>query len=234
MTTFYYTAGIFSKAMNKRKNGVWTVFIQGFALGMATIVPLGPQNILVMNQGIRRQYHLLVASLCLFSDMVLICAGVFGGSALLSRSSILLQGVTLAGVVFLTLYGFNAIRHAWRGGAVMTAGADVHTPTRRRVIIAMLAVTWLNPHVYLDTLVVLGSLGGQFEPMARRFFAAGSIGASVVWFYGLALLSARLSPWLNRPPVQRGIQLFVGVVMWMVALKLARQAWPPSMAALFP
>jgi len=180
----------------------------------------------VMNQGIRRQYHLLIASLCLLSDMALILAGVFGGSALLSRSPLLLQGVTLAGVSFLTWYGFTAIRHARRGGAALTARADVRPSTRRRVVITMLAVTWLNPHVYLDTLVVLGSLGGQFEPVARRFFAAGSIGASVVWFYGLALLSARLSPWLNRPPVQRGIQLFVGVVMWMVALKLAGQAWP--------
>ncbi|XBS69092.1 LysE family transporter [Acerihabitans sp. KWT182] len=205
---------------------MWAVFIQGFALGMATIVPLGPQNVLVMNQGIRRQYHLLVAFLCLLSDMALISAGVFGGSALLSRSPLLLQGVTLAGVAFLTVYGFTAIRHAWHGGGKAANLADVRPSTRRRVVIAMLAVTWLNPHVYLDTLVVLGSLGGQFEPMARRFFAAGTIGASVVWFYGLAMLSARLSPWLNRPGVQRCIQLFVGIVMWMVALKLARQAWP--------
>ncbi len=204
------------------------IFFQGFALGMATIVPLGPQNVLVMNQGIRRQHHLLIASLCLLSDMILIMAGVFGGSALLSRSSILLQGVTLAGVIFLTVYGYTAVRHAWRGGGAIASQTEMRPSTRRRVVITMLAVTWLNPHVYLDTLVVLGSLGGQLEPMARRFFAAGSIGASVVWFYALALLSARLSPWLNRPPVQRGIQLFVGIVMWMVALKLAFQAWPLS------
>lgn len=208
---------------------MWTVLFQGFALGMATIVPLGPQNVLVMNQGIRRQYHLLIASLCLLSDMVLISAGVFGGSALLSRSPVLLQAVTLAGVAFLSWYGFNAVRHAWRGDEAMAARAGMLPASRGRVVMTMLAVTWLNPHVYLDTLVVLGSLGGQLDPLARRFFAAGSIGASVVWFYGLALLSARLSPWLNRPPVQRGIQLFVGMVMWMVALKLARQSWPLSL-----
>ncbi|TCL04597.1 LysE family transporter [Sodalis ligni] len=208
---------------------MWTVLFQGFALGMATIVPLGPQNVLVMNQGIRRQYHLLIASLCLLSDMVLISAGVFGGSALLSRSPVLLQAVTLAGVAFLSWYGFNAVRHAWRGDEAMADRAGMLPASRGRVVMTMLAVTWLNPHVYLDTLVVLGSLGGQLDPLARRFFAAGSIGASVVWFYGLALLSARLSPWLNRPPVQRGIQLFVGMVMWMVALKLARQSWPLSL-----
>lgn len=214
---------------------MWAIFIQGFALGMATIMPLGPQNILVMNQGIRRQYHVLIATLCLVSDMILISAGVFGGSALLMRSPLLLQTVTVAGVAFLALYGLNAVKHAWRGDGETAAHTDghPHPSGRRRVIMAMLAVTWLNPHVYLDTLVVLGSLGGQFEPAARRFFAVGTIGASVVWFYGLALLSSRLSPWLNRPSVQRLIQLFVGVVMWMVALKLARQAWSDAAISAF-
>jgi L-lysine exporter family protein LysE/ArgO len=206
---------------------MWAVFIQGFALGMATIVPLGPQNILVMQQGIRRQYHVLIASLCLLSDMALITLGVFGSGALLSRSHLLLQAVTLAGVAFLGVYGFHALKQAWRGGGP-TAAIHHHGASRRRVVLTMLAVTWLNPHVYLDTLVVLGSLGGQFAPVPRRFFAAGSMVASLVWFYGLALLSARLSVWLNRPGVQRAIQLFVGLVMWLVASQLARQAWSAS------
>lgn len=200
--------------------------MQGFALGMATIVPLGPQNILVMNQGIRRQYHLLIASLCLLSDVMLIIAGVFGSGALLSQSPLLLQGVTVAGVAFLAVYGFSALKSAWRGSGKDRAGdACSLRPSRGRIILTMLAVTWLNPHVYLDTLVVLGSIGGQLEPAARRWFAGGTIGASLVWFYGLATLSARLAPWLNRGRVQRGIQLCVGVVMWLVALQLARQAW---------
>ncbi|WP_178113175.1 LysE family transporter [Acerihabitans arboris] len=207
--------------------------MQGFALGMATIVPLGPQNILVMNQGIRGQYHLLIATLCLLSDMVLIMAGVFGSSALLSRSEVLLQAVTLAGAAFLAAYGFCALRSAWSGagtGGTSVQGAGLR-PSRRRIVITMLAVTWLNPHVYLDTLVVLGSIGGQLEPLARRWFAGGTMGASLVWFYGLAVLSARLAPWLNRSRVQRWIHLFVGVVMWLVALQLARRAWNMFFAA---
>ncbi len=199
--------------------------MQGFALGMATIVPLGPQNVLVMNQGIRRQYHVLIATLCLLSDILLIMVGVFGSSALLTRSPVLLQCVTLAGVAFLAVYGFSALRNARRGGGAGASPAGALHPTRRRVIITMLAVTWLNPHVYLDTLVVLGSIGGQLEPVARRWFAIGTMGASLVWFYGLAMLSSRLAPWLNQGRVQRVIQLFVGVVMWLVALQLARQAW---------
>jgi len=209
--------------------------MQGFALGMATIVPLGPQNVLVMNQGIRRQYPLLIATLCLMSDIILIAAGMFGGGTLLSASPILLRVITLGGVVFLAVYGFSALRSAWRGGladADASAGdQSAQRPSRWRVVITMLAVTWLNPHVYLDTLVVLGSIGGQLEPLSRRWFAVGTMMASLVWFYGLALLSARLAPWLNQGRIQRGIQLFVGLVMWLVAAQLVRQAWHLFMPA---
>ncbi|WP_416347551.1 LysE family transporter [Acerihabitans sp. TG2] len=203
--------------------------MQGFALGMATIVPIGPQNVLVMNQGIQRQYPLLIATLCLLSDMVLIAVGMFGGGALLSASPVLLRVITVGGVAFLTMYGFSALRLAWRGGMLNTkvdAGDKcAKSQSRWRVVITMLAVTWLNPHVYLDTLVVLGSIGGQLEWVSRRWFAVGAMLASLVWFYGLAILSARLAPWLNQERIQRGIQLFVGVVMWLVAAQLARQAW---------
>ena len=214
---------------------MWLIFMQGFALGLATIVPLGPQNILVMNQGIRRQYPLLIATLCLLSDIVLIAAGMFGGGALLSASPLLLRVITLGGVAFLTMYGFGALSSAWRGGMVqhdVNTGAKISKPLSRwRVVVTMLAVTWLNPHVYLDTLVVLGSIGGQLELISRRWFAVGAMMASLVWFYGLAILSAHLAPWLNQERIQRGIQLFVGVVMWLVAAQLARQAWSLFMPA---
>lgn len=214
---------------------MWLIFMQGFALGMATIVPLGPQNILVMNQGIRRQYPLLIATLCLLSDVVLIAAGMFGGGALLSASPLLLRVITLGGVAFLTMYGFVALSSAWRGGMVqhdVNTGDKISKPLSRwRVVITMLAVTWLNPHVYLDTLVVLGSIGGQLELISRRWFAVGAMMASLVWFYGLAILSAHLAPWLNQERIQRGIQLFVGVVMWLVAAQLTRQAWSLFMPA---
>ncbi len=204
---------------------MWSVFVQGFGLGLAMIVPLGPQNVLVMNQGIRRQYHLMTAGLCLLSDLLLICAGVFGGSTLLATQPALLLVITGVGMAFLGWYGYGAISYAWQGREQSGAMPALKPLNRQRVIMTMLAVTWLNPHVYLDTLVILGSVGGQMEPQARQWFAAGSVGASVVWFYGLALLSARLSPWLNQIRVQRIIQPVVGIIMWLVALKLAMQGW---------
>lgn len=199
-----------------------SVYLQGFALGAALILPLGPQNAFVMSQGVKRQYHLMTASLCMLSDILLICAGIFGGSALLSQSPLLLALITWAGVAFLLWYGWGALRTAFSGNLDL-ATAAVMKQGRGRIIAAMMAVTWLNPHVYLDTFVVLGSLGGQMPQEARAWFALGSASASCIWFYGLALLAAWLSPRLCTRRAQRIINLLVGAIMWFIALQLALQ-----------
>ncbi|MCL6351415.1 arginine exporter ArgO [Pectobacterium polaris] len=203
---------------------MWAVYLQGVLLGAAMILPLGPQNAFVMNQGIRRQYHLMVALLCALSDMVLIAAGIFGGSALLSQSSLLLGAVTWGGVAFLLWFGWGAMKTAFSKNIAL-ASAEVMKQSRWRIIATMLAVTWLNPHVYLDTFVVLGSLGSQFADDARSWFALGTMTASFTWFFALALLASWFAPWLNTPRVQRVINFFVGVVMWGIALQLARHCW---------
>ena len=131
---------------------MFTYYFQGLALGAAMILPLGPQNAFVMNQGIRRQYHLMIALLCAVSDLLLICAGIFGGSALLMQSPWLLALVTWGGVAFLLWYGFGALKTALSSQPDMTS-ADALRQGRWRIIATMLAVTWLNPHVYLDTFV---------------------------------------------------------------------------------
>lgn len=192
-------------------------------MGAALILPLGPQNAFVLNQGVRRQYHLMTAALCTLSDILLICGGVFGGSALLNQSGLLLNLVTWGGVAFLLWYGWGALRTAVSGD-VSLASAAVLKQGRWRIIATMMAVTWLNPHVYLDTFVVLGSLGGQLPQEARRWFALGSASASVLWFFGLAMLAAWLAPLLSTTRAQRIINLLVGLVMWAIAMKLALQA----------
>lgn len=196
-------------------------YLQGFALSAAMILPLGPQNAFVMNQGIRRQYHFMVASLCAFSDILLIMAGVFGGSALLSRSPLLLALVTWGGVAFLLWYGWGALRAAFSSDAA-EATAQSLQQSRWRIVATMLAVTWLNPHVYLDTFVVLGSLGGQLATQARPWFALGAVSASLLWFFALAALAAWMAPWLRSAKAQRIINLLVGGVMWAIAWQLAR------------
>ncbi|MFC0226358.1 arginine exporter ArgO [Serratia aquatilis] len=196
------------------------VYLQGFALSAAMILPLGPQNVFVMNQGIHRQYHLMTASLCALSDIILICIGIFGGSALLGSSALLLALVTWGGVAFLLWYGWGAFRTAFSQHLAVVAAQEMRK-SRWRIIVTMLAVTWLNPHVYLDTVVILGSLGGQFAPEIRSWFALGAVSASIIWFFALALLASWLAPWLKTPMAQRIINVLVGAVMWTIALKLA-------------
>ncbi|MEN4770402.1 arginine exporter ArgO [Duffyella gerundensis] len=197
-------------------------YFQGVMLGLALILPLGPQNAFVLNQGVRRQFHIMTAALCSLSDMVLICAGIFGGSALLTQSPLLLNLVTWGGVAFLLWYGFGALRIACNRNLSL-ADETVAKQSRWRIVATMMAVTWLNPHVYLDTFVVLGSLGSQLPQAARGWFAFGTISASLAWFFGLALLAASLSPVLRMVAAQRIINLLVGVIMWFIAFRLAQQ-----------
>ena len=201
---------------------VLSYYFQGLALGAAMILPLGPQNAFVMNQGIRRQYPLMVAGLCALSDLILICAGIFGGSAVLMQSPWLMALVTWGGVAFLLWYGFGALKTAF-SQQLELANAEVLKQGRWRIIATMLAVTWLNPHVYLDTFVVLGSLGGQLAAEPKRWFALGTISASFIWFFGLALLAAWLAPRLRTARAQRIINVVVGVIMWFIAFQLAKE-----------
>lgn len=197
-----------------------STYFQGLLLGAAMILPLGPQNVFVLQQGSRKQYHLMSAFLCTLSDVLLITAGVFGGSALLSQSVWLMALVTWGGVAFLLWYGLGALRAVFTADAALSLQEQV-VRSRWRVIMTLVAVTWLNPHVYLDTFVVLGSIGGQLGADLRIWFTAGAVCASVLWFFGLALLAAWFSPVLQKPVSQRIINLFVGSVMWYIAIQLA-------------
>ncbi|HHW3170104.1 TPA: arginine exporter ArgO, partial [Proteus mirabilis] len=175
-------------------------------------------------QGSKKQYHLMSAFLCALSDVILISGGVFGGSALLSQSEYLLLLITWGGVAFLLWYGWNAFKTAFTKEIELSQHKN-QVKSRWRVIVTLVAVTWLNPHVYLDTFVVLGSIGGQLSAELRPWFTFGAVFASISWFFALSLLAAWFSPILSQVTAQRIINLFVGCVMWFIALQLAAQGW---------
>jgi L-lysine exporter family protein LysE/ArgO len=155
-------------------------------------------------------------------DILFICLGVFGGGALLAQNETLLTGVTIGGIAFLSYYGYLSLKSALNSSTEQLKTSTGRTG-RRAVILGALAVTVLNPHVYLDTVVVLGSIGGQFSGMERISFALGTMAASVTWFYGLAAGAAKAAPLLSKPKVQKGIDLFVAVVMFVIAASLAKE-----------
>ncbi|RUL10719.1 arginine exporter ArgO [Proteus mirabilis] len=201
-----------------------TTFFQGFLLSAAMILPIGAQNAFVLQQGSKKQYHLMSAFLCALSDVILISGGVFGGSALLSQSEYLLLLITWGGVAFLLWYGWNAFKTVFTKEIELSQHKN-QVKSRWRVIVTLVAVTWLNPHVYLDTFVVLGSIGGQLSAELRPWFTFGAVFASISWFFALSLLAAWFSPILSQVTAQRIINLFVGCVMWFIALQLAAQGW---------
>ncbi|WP_426576578.1 arginine exporter ArgO [Xenorhabdus stockiae] len=201
---------------------MFSTLIQGFFLSAAMIIPLGPQNVFVMQQGSKKQFHLMSAALCAISDMILIMAGIFGGSALLGQSTFLLQAVTWGGVAFLLWYGWGTFRVALSADFTLS-NKDVVVQSRWRIIVTLFAVTWLNPHVYLDTFIVLGSIGGGLSAELRPWFTIGAVTASISWFFALAILAAWFSPILNQPRSQRIINLFMGCVMWYIAWNLLKQ-----------
>lgn len=155
--------------------------LQGFTIGLAMIIPIGAQNAFVLSRGIHRNHHLLTATLCSFCDLTLITIGVFGGANVLATSPLGMALLTWGGVLFLGWFGGRSLLTAWRGKG--EGLADSAQQMGAKSVLAMtLGVTLLNPHVYLDTLMLLGSLGSQVSESLRPAFAAGAMLASLVWF----------------------------------------------------
>ena len=194
--------------------------LQGFTIGLAMIIPIGAQNAFVLSRGIHRNHHLLTATLCSFCDLTLIAIGVFGGANVLATNPLGMALLTWGGVLFLGWFGGRSLLSAWRGKGEGLA-ESAQQMGAKSVLAMTLGVTLLNPHVYLDTLMLLGSLGGQVSESLRPAFAAGAMLASLVWLYSLALGAAALAPWLARSRVQQGIDLLVGIIMLSLAVQLA-------------
>lgn len=202
-----------------------TASLAGFGLGLSLIVAIGAQNLFVLRQGIRREHVLLVATICAASDAVLIVVGVTGLGIALQAVPWLVPAVRWVGAAFLFGYGLLAARRAWRptGEALdPDAGSTRATTSRRTAALTCLALTWLNPHVYLDTVFLLGSIAGTHGG-DRGWFGAGAVVASVVWFFSLAFGARLLGRVLATPRAWRVLDGFVAVVMIVLAVSLV---WP--------
>lgn len=193
-------------------------FVQGWLMTAGLIVAIGAQNALVLQQGLRRSHVGPVVALCTASDWLLIVLGVFGFGAVIQSSPLLLDGFRYGGAAFLLVYGAMAARRAWLGSQQLAVGGS--RAGLGATLGTALALTYLNPHVYLDTVVLLGSVGAQQPGAGRAAFAAGAGLASLMWFVSLGYGAAAASRWLQRPGVWRAIDATVAVVMWAVAAQL--------------
>jgi L-lysine exporter family protein LysE/ArgO len=192
-------------------------FLPGFALSLTLILAIGAQNAFVLRQGLRREHVFWVCLTCGFSDALLITAGVAGFGAL-SQAVPWFETVMLyGGAAFLIWYGAQNARSAWQGGmALRVDGEDV--PRLRQAILTLLALTFLNPHVYLDTVVLIGSISAQYPD--RLAFGIGAALASFVFFFSLGYGARLLTPLFARPSSWRILDALIALTMWGIALKL--------------
>ncbi|APZ44208.1 LysE/ArgO family amino acid transporter [Acidihalobacter ferrooxydans] len=194
-------------------------FANGLLLCLGLIAAIGVQNSYVLRQGLKREYHWLVAGVCTLSDFALILLGTTGLGAFIARVAWLEAGFYLFGAAFLAVYTYRALRDAWHGDQSIGLATDGPRQTAGKVVLATLGFTWLNPHAWLDTTVLVGAFSAQYAGASHWAFTAGAMSASWIWFFGLSLLAARLSPWLTRPAVWRVINAVIGLVMAYVGLR---------------
>lgn len=191
-------------------------YAAGLGTGLSLIVAIGAQNAFVLKQGLIRHHVFWVCLFCALSDALLILSGVTGMSRILTAAPLLADAMRWAGVAFLVWYGARSFRAAWRGGEVLRPEGKGATLGRTLATIA--ALTWLNPHVWLDTVVLVGAVSAQWPQPG--IFGFGAMSGSVLFFFALGYGARLLAPVFARPGAWQVLELGIGVVMWSIALTL--------------
>jgi L-lysine exporter family protein LysE/ArgO len=197
--------------------------VQGLALSFGLIVAIGAQNAFVLRQGLRREHVGSVVLFCAAADAVLIAAGVMGMAQALVKSPGLARALALAGAAFLAVYGWQALRRA-RQFHRLDASATGSSLSLAAAMAQAAAFTLLNPHVYLDTVLLVGSIGAQQPAALRGWFIAGAAGASLVWFSLLGFGARWMAPWFARPRAWQVLDALIGVTMFVLSGMLVRHA----------
>ncbi len=193
----------------------------GFALSASLIIAIGAQNAFVLRQGLAREHVGAVALFCAAADALLMSAGVLGMGQAIAAMPALARAMAVFGALFLFAYGARALWRAWRPAALQAA-AQAPLRSRGKVLAQAAAFTLLNPHVYLDTVLLVGSIGAQQPGAQRPLFLVGACAASAVWFFGLGYGAKRLAPWFERRSAWRVLDALIGLTMWALAALLLR------------
>ncbi|WP_372735074.1 LysE/ArgO family amino acid transporter [Nocardioides sp.] len=193
--------------------------VTGLITGLTLIIAIGAQNAYVLRQGLAREHVAPVVAVCAISDLALIVAGVAGIGTLVEQAPSAIDVVRWLGVAFLTGYGVRSLLAARRAGGLEAQARTV--TSRRTAVLTATALTWLNPHVYLDTVLLLGSIANTHGSEGRWWFGAGAGAASVLWFTTLGVGARRLSPLLALPRAWQVLDVLIGITMLGIALMLA-------------
>lgn len=195
-------------------------FLKGAGLGASLIIAIGAQNAYVLSQGIKQRFVWPTVIVCSLCDVVLIVIGIAGIGTVVASNPILTQTAAWGGALFLFGYGAKAFYFSFSNQSLDASDNEKQTANLKIAILTALAISLLNPHVYLDTVVLLGSIGGQLPPWERIWFGSGAACASLVWFFSLGFGAKWLAPLFKKPSAWRILDAFVGIIMWIIALSL--------------
>ena len=193
-------------------------FIPGLLAGLSLIIAIGAQNAFVIRQGLTKKHVLLVVAICALSDAVLIFLGIGGLGAIIQGLPWLLEVIRWFGVVYLAWFGIKSLRSAFKNQSLDASG--VQSGTASKVVLTVLGFTWLNPHVYLDTVILLGSIGNQFGD-GKWIFATGASVASVLWFSAIGFGAKAASSVMRKPSFWKILDIVIAAVMFSIAIMLA-------------
>jgi L-lysine exporter family protein LysE/ArgO len=203
-------------------SGAAAILIAGFGVGLSLIVAIGAQNAFVLRQGIRAEHVLPIVLICAASDAVLILAGITGVGAIVGHAPVTLVVVRWAGAAFLVAYGLLAARRAGTAQTLTTTTTTTGSgaASLRSVVVTVLAMTWLNPHVYLDTVLLIGATANTHDPTRRWYFGAGAALASLAWFTALGYGARLLGRAFARPLAWRILDTLIACTMIALGIRL--------------
>lgn len=193
-------------------------FLPGLLTSMSLIMAIGAQNAFVIRQALTRKHVLIMVLICAASDALLILAGIAGLGAIIQGLPWLFEILRWFGVVYLTWFGINSLRSAFKGESLDAAKAE--SKTLKQVVVSLLGFTFLNPHVYLDTVILLGSIGNSFGD-AKWFFASGAALGSAIWFFSIGFGARAASRFMSKPIFWKVLDIVIAGIMFAIAIMLA-------------
>ncbi|AXX93323.1 amino acid transporter [Malaciobacter molluscorum LMG 25693] len=195
------------------------VFIHGFLIGISLIVAIGSQNAYILKLGLLKQHIFKAVMFCIISDVLLISVGVLGLGFFIKDNQILINAITIFGIVFLSAYAFLSFKSAFKNESLKIDN-EVKTNPVKKIFAMLFMFTFLNPHVYLDTVLLIGGIGANIENDLKIFFILGTSAASAVWFLSLGYFSRLLIPIFKKPITWKILDILIGILMLYIAYSL--------------
>lgn len=200
------------------------IFIQGFVICFGLIVSIGAQNAFLLKQGILKQHIFWVALICFLGDVFLMTIGVLGLGTLIAELPMVSLIISILGAIFLFTYGSRSFISVFRSQAYLTANGE-NASTLKQALMVTFAITFLNPHVYIDTVVIVGSVGGKLDFDGKMYFLAGALICSFIWFFGVGYGARLLSPYFAKRRTWQILDLITGSIMYFIAFSLLIYAY---------